>query len=114
MEELYPLLEEAFAGRTNEEWMGRLRAEDLIYAPVLTYEQLACDEQARVNDYIVTVDHPSLGQIDVTGMPITFSSTPVEIGNHAPELGQHAEEVLLGLGYDWDQITRFREEAVIH
>ena len=31
----------------------------------------------------------------------------------APELGQHTEEVLLGLGYDWDEIERLHDERVI-
>ena len=31
----------------------------------------------------------------------------------APELGQHTEEVLLELGYDWDQIIALKEAGAI-
>jgi crotonobetainyl-CoA:carnitine CoA-transferase CaiB-like acyl-CoA transferase len=31
----------------------------------------------------------------------------------APELGQHTEEVLLELGYSWEDIVKLREEEVI-
>ena len=42
--------------------------------------------------------------LDVTpGGPITA----------APELGQHTEEVLLEIGYNWDDIVRMKEEQAI-
>ena len=31
----------------------------------------------------------------------------------APEMGQHTEEVLLELGYDWEQIAALKEQNVI-
>jgi len=31
----------------------------------------------------------------------------------APELGQHTEEVLLEIGYSWDDIVRMKEEQAI-
>jgi crotonobetainyl-CoA:carnitine CoA-transferase CaiB-like acyl-CoA transferase len=31
----------------------------------------------------------------------------------APEFGQHTEEILLELGYNWDDIVRFRDKGVI-
>jgi len=30
-----------------------------------------------------------------------------------PELGQHTEEVLLELGYNWDQIVALKERGAI-
>ena len=39
----------------------------------------------------------------------------VELGEvaQAPEMGQHTEEVLLELGYDWEQIAALKEQNVI-
>ena len=31
----------------------------------------------------------------------------------APEVGQHNEEILLELGYKWEDIIRFKEQNVI-
>jgi formyl-CoA transferase len=113
LDDLHELLQAAFVTRTNEEWMKLLKAEDLIYAPVMTYSEIAEDPQARLNDYVITVEHPTRGPLDVTGLPINFSETPVRPGNVAPELGQHTEEVLLDLGYSWETIASLRDRNVI-
>ena len=42
-----------------------------------------------------------------------FSDTPGVPPAVAPELGQHTEEVLLELGYTWDDIGRFQDDAAI-
>ena len=45
--------------------------------------------------------------------PADFSATPWEPRGLPPELGQHTEEVLLELGYDWEQIIALKERGVI-
>jgi crotonobetainyl-CoA:carnitine CoA-transferase CaiB-like acyl-CoA transferase len=45
--------------------------------------------------------------------PADFSETPWGTTSLAPELGQHTEEVLLELGYDWEQIIPLKERGVI-
>ena len=65
------------------------------------------------NEYVVSVEHPSLGPLRVPGVPVKLSETPGHVRSVAPELGQHTEEVLLMLGYDWEQIGGLRERGVI-
>jgi crotonobetainyl-CoA:carnitine CoA-transferase CaiB-like acyl-CoA transferase len=38
---------------------------------------------------------------------------PAEVKTSAPEIGQHNEEILLDLGYSWDDIERFKEKGTI-
>ena len=45
--------------------------------------------------------------------PADFSDTEAEPRGLAPELGQHTEEVLLELGYDWDQIVPLKDAGAI-
>jgi crotonobetainyl-CoA:carnitine CoA-transferase CaiB-like acyl-CoA transferase len=45
--------------------------------------------------------------------PVKFRETPASIKTSAPQLGQHTEEVLLGLGYTWDDITKLKEIGAI-
>jgi crotonobetainyl-CoA:carnitine CoA-transferase CaiB-like acyl-CoA transferase len=80
---------------------------------VQDYEQLTRDPQALANEYLVEVDHPTNGTTQVVGAPWRFSATPAEVAPAAPELGQHTEEVLLSLGYSWDQISALRDAGAI-
>src|SRR3990170_1157338 len=113
VDQLYAILDEVFATKSSEEWMGLLKAADCICAPVATYEELLNDPQVRANEYVVEVDHPTRGRMPVVGAPWRFSETPAEIAPAAPELGQHTEELLLDLGYSWEQITELREQGVL-
>jgi len=61
----------------------------------------------------VTVEHPHIGPIRVPGIPVNFSETPGSVRTAAPELGQHTEEVLLELGYTWEEMGQLREEEII-
>ncbi len=113
LDQLYALLDKAFAKKTTEEWMTLLEAADCICAPVATYEDLVEDPQLRANEYMVEVDHPTQGRIPVVGAPWRFSETPARIAPAAPELGQHTEDVLLEFGYSWEQIGELRERGAL-
>ena len=60
----------------------------------------------------VQVDHPVWGNIKMLGFPWNFQETPASCRREAPEFGQHTEEILLELGYTWDDITRFKGGGV--
>ena len=49
----------------------------------------------------------------VVGTPVRFSDTPSRAAADAPELGQHTEEVLLEIGYTWDEIAHLQERGAI-
>ncbi len=106
-------LSAAFAGDTRAAWLERLIAGDVPCGPVQDYIEMGSDPQALENGYITTVDHPNLGSLRVVGSPVRLSETPASITMPAPELGQHTEEILLNLGYDWEQIAALREAKVI-
>lgn len=103
----------AFAAITRDDAMDRLIAHDVPCGLVQDYTEVACDPQALANGYITTVEHPSLGTLKVVGPPVRLSETPPAVKTPAPELGQHTEEILLDLGYDWEQISALREAEVI-
>jgi CoA:oxalate CoA-transferase len=114
--ELTGMLEEVFVTKTREEWINILQTKGggIAFSPVLELTELTSDPQIMTNEYIVEVDHPSVGKIKTIGKPIRFSETPVQIGNCAPAFGQHTEEVLIDiLGYSWEDIAKLKEEEVI-
>jgi len=106
--ELFPLLDEAFAAATTAEWCERLRAAGLRHAPVRDHAEVFADRNAWANGYFTTVDG-----VDVVAAPVAFSDTPAQSPALAPELGQHTEEVLLTLGYSWEDIARLQDTSVI-
>jgi crotonobetainyl-CoA:carnitine CoA-transferase CaiB-like acyl-CoA transferase len=112
--ELVAILDERFAARTRDEWMEIFKRENVIYTPVQSASEVFQDPQALVNKYIIDVEHPVWGKIKMLGFPWTFHETPASYRREAPEFGQHTEEILLELGYSWEDITKLKEEEVIN
>lgn len=113
--ELIATLDAHFATRPSLEWMKRLdEGGDFIFSLLNKVSDLPDDPQMRANDYIATIDHPSLGALEMLNFPIGFSRSPAAISGVAPEFGQHTEQILTEeLGYGWDDIERLREREVI-
>jgi formyl-CoA transferase len=106
--QLYPILEEVFATRTTAEWMALLAANDLRCAPVRGYAEVVADQGVWDNGYLVRPDEDTIA----VAPPVRFSETPAHVDAVAPELGQHTEEILLELGYDWDEIIRLKDTGI--
>jgi crotonobetainyl-CoA:carnitine CoA-transferase CaiB-like acyl-CoA transferase len=113
--ELVSILDGIFATRTAKEWMECLKSQgDFLCTPINTITDVINDPQALANDYVVEIDHPTVGKVKTPGFPVDFSKTPVLLPTPAPELGQHTEEVLIELaGYTWADIAELREQEVI-
>jgi crotonobetainyl-CoA:carnitine CoA-transferase CaiB-like acyl-CoA transferase len=108
---LYPILDEAFAGKTLDEWKPIL--EGIPYAVHQNLHEVINDPQARANDFFVAYDHPTYGRLEAVANPVILSETPATIRMAAPEFGQHTEEVLLEYGYTWEDIALFKEQGII-
>jgi len=103
-----------FATKTRDQWFEIFKREGLIYSPIQTLTEVIDDPQSLANNYVTWFDHPVLGRTKMVGFPWDYSQTPASIRREAPELGQHTEEMLLELGYLWDNITKLKDEKVIH
>ncbi len=109
---LFPRLDAVFATRSTEEWCQVLGAAGVRHAPVRNHREVAADPAVWENGYLTMVD-TSTGPAPVVASPVHFSGTPSRTGAVAPELGQHTEEVLLELGYPWDEIASLAAEGAI-
>ena len=110
--ELIAILDEKFAAKPRDEWLKILKQEGCICTPIQSPIEVSNDPQAIANNYFIYADHPVWGRIKMVGFPWDFSETPASWRREAPEFGQHTEEILLELGYTWEDITRFKEEGV--
>lgn len=109
---LFPLLNDAFSARTTSEWCELLAAAGMRHAPVRDHSQVVADRGVWENGYLVNVDGAD-GEITVPASPVRFSETPARAVADAPELGQHTEEVLLEVGYTWEQIGELSSSGAI-
>jgi crotonobetainyl-CoA:carnitine CoA-transferase CaiB-like acyl-CoA transferase len=74
--------------------------------------ELLDDPQALANGYITEVAHSTGEKYRLIRPPVQFDETPPELG-FAPEVGAHTEQVLLELGYNWEDIGRLKDVGAI-
>jgi formyl-CoA transferase/CoA:oxalate CoA-transferase len=111
--DLFAELSVTFRTRTTAQWVGALRAAGQRVAPVRRYDEVAVDPMMWENGYFVEAPDTSGSPTKVVGSPIRMSHTPLQPSAAAPELGQNTEEILLEVGYDWDDIARLRDAGAI-
>jgi crotonobetainyl-CoA:carnitine CoA-transferase CaiB-like acyl-CoA transferase len=110
---LLGMLDELFAKGSRDDWVERLRAADIVAAPINTLLEASKDPDVLANGYVTEVDYPKYGKrLKVHGSPWHFSETPAQVGI-APELGAHNEEILAELGYTPAQIEDLRQQRII-
>jgi len=111
--ELISIIEESIATKTSEEWVPIFEKHELVWAYVHTVRSALEDPQTEANQFVVEVEHPELGNMKMVNSPVSFSETPSSSKMPPPLLGQHTEEILLAIGYNWDDILRFKDEGII-
>jgi len=112
-EELISIISRVIQSRTLEEWERILTEHELIFSRVQSVSEVIADPQARENEFFAEVEHPVTGRLRLVASPVKFSQNPPQVRSRAPELGEHTEEILLGLGYSWEDIARLKESEVI-
>jgi CoA:oxalate CoA-transferase len=113
--ELWPILDQVFSTKTTAEWTELLAAEGLRFAPVRDHSQVVADPSVRLNGYIAEVEDEMTSEARVVSMvrpPVRFSEKARSPAPMVPELGQHTEEVLLEVGYSWEDIGALAADGV--
>ena len=111
--ELFPLLGEAFSSRSTQDWCAALRDAGLRYAPVRNHAEVLSDAGAWDNGYLRKVVSPTGEESTVPGSPVRFGESTTRATAVPPELGEHTEEVLLEVGYSWEEIRELSESGAI-
>ena len=109
---LITIIEKILITKTLKEWETIFTENDCIYGRVATPEEVVNDPQAIANDFFPDLHLYNLDARTVA-TPVKFCQNPASVRAPAPEVGQHTEEVLLKLGYSWEDISNLQEEGVI-
>ncbi len=110
---LISIINEAISKKTLEEWKGIFGRHDIIYEKAQSITELVKDPQAVESEFFAEFKHPSGKDMKLVNSFAKFSETPASIRGAAPEFGQHTEEVILELGYNWEDIANLKEQGVI-
>lgn len=92
-DELDRLIEKWTAGRRAEDVMELMQKAGIPAGVAESGEQLDADPQLKHRHYYWALDHPEMGRMSYSGMPINFSETPYSITRGAPCLGEHTEYI---------------------
>jgi crotonobetainyl-CoA:carnitine CoA-transferase CaiB-like acyl-CoA transferase len=111
---LRPRLAAAIVGRRRDEWIGLLREAGVPTGAVRTIDEALADPQIAARDMLARVVHPTIGSLDVLGVPVKLSETPGAVRTAPPLLGEHTRAVLTAdVGLDEDTIERLRLAGVV-
>jgi crotonobetainyl-CoA:carnitine CoA-transferase CaiB-like acyl-CoA transferase len=90
---LRPLLDRLIEARTTQYdkkgFFAELQSQRLAASPIHSPSEFLNDEQTRHRGYLVTVNHPHLGQHSFPGDPYQLSETPWKVVRGAPLLAEH-------------------------
>lgn len=111
---LIQLIEERTTKYTSQELRKLLDKAGIPNGPIWTIGEALSAPQTRALGMVQEMDHPKVGRIKVTGVPIQMEKSPGSLRFPPPLLGQHTQEILkevLGMGQD--EVSRLRDEGVI-
>ncbi len=112
-DKIQSVLDAIFPKKTSREWLAELNDADILATEVVDYHNMLKSEQARINGYLLELDHPVAGKVLISGSPVTLNGEVPSQAPMPPEHGQHTEEILLEAGYSWEDIGRLRETGAV-
>jgi crotonobetainyl-CoA:carnitine CoA-transferase CaiB-like acyl-CoA transferase len=96
-DELIARIETLFAAESAEHWLEVLAAAGVPSGKVRTIDDVYAWEQTRSQGLLLSVQHPTLGELALPGSPIRFDDNAFSGGRPThlapPTLGQHDESI---------------------
>lgn len=71
------------------------------------------NSQVKARGMHRSIEHPSVGEMEMPGSPMHFSQTPTSIRRYPPRLGEHTAAVLREFGYSEDKVEQLAADGII-
>ncbi|HEV8340141.1 MAG TPA: CoA transferase [bacterium] len=112
-EALVEILQGIFAAQPTAHWRRALDEAGVPNGPIYLLSDLFTDLHVQHRGMVQEVDHPRLGRLRQTGLPVRLTETPGAIRTPPPLLSEHTDAILSELGYDPPAIEMLRREQVV-
>jgi crotonobetainyl-CoA:carnitine CoA-transferase CaiB-like acyl-CoA transferase len=112
--ELRPLLVEVLRTKSRDAWIEVFDAAGVPCGSVRNLAEVFADPQLDAREMIARLAHPTVGPLQLLGVPVKLSATPGRVRTPPPTLGQHTGQVLgelLGIGEQ--ELARLRGAGTI-
>jgi crotonobetainyl-CoA:carnitine CoA-transferase CaiB-like acyl-CoA transferase len=106
--DLVPMLSEAFAQRTTQDWLDAIKPAGIPVSPINDVLTALNDPHMQDREMVQRIE-----AVDVLGPVAKLSATPATIRAAPPGLGEHTDEILRELGCTPEQIAVWRRDGVI-
>jgi crotonobetainyl-CoA:carnitine CoA-transferase CaiB-like acyl-CoA transferase len=108
------LIDAALSRDQADNWLTKLKAVGVPCGRINSVAEALDDPHTAARNMIETVEHPTIGALQMLGIPFKFSDTVCAVRRPPPTLGQHSDEILSGeLGMDAKAIAQLREAKII-
>jgi succinate--hydroxymethylglutarate CoA-transferase len=87
-------ISDALRQASAEFWLAKLTQAGIPCGRINSVTQALHDAHAVAREMVLSVQHPTAGEVKMLGIPFRFSDTPASVRRAPPTLGQHTEQVL--------------------
>ncbi|MCK9513001.1 MAG: CoA transferase [Pigmentiphaga sp.] len=92
------LIAESIARHPLDTWLRLLVEADVLFSVVRDFPDVFSDAEIR-RTLIESIEHPSVGELELLRTPIRLETHPVSIRRPPPRLGEHTAEVAAEYGF---------------
>ena len=95
-------------------WIAKLQGAGVPCGRINSVAQALDDPHTAAQGMIETLEHPTIGELRLLGIPFKLSGTPASVRRPPPTLGQHSAEILREeLGMTEQRIGELRTQGMI-
>lgn len=111
--ELIEQMQQTFLNRRTDDWLHDFERAHVPSSRINDIPAVFTDPHVLARNMVQSVDHVTLGPINVVGPVAKMSATQPTVRTAPPTLGQHSADILQQLGYTHEQVSQLRATGII-